>query len=71
MDLGITGKRAIVSGASEGIGRATVLTLAQEGADVAFCARRMDMLEELAAEVRERFGRTAIPIQADLSSLEI
>jgi 3-oxoacyl-[acyl-carrier protein] reductase len=70
MDLGITGKRAIVSGASEGIGRAAVLTLAAEGADVAFCARRMDMLEELADEVRERYGRTAVPIQADLSTLE-
>ena len=70
MDLGITGRRAIVSGASEGIGRATVLQLAEEGADVAFCARRLDMLEELAAEVRDRFGRTAVPIQADLSTLE-
>lgn len=69
MDLGLNGKRAIVSGASEGIGRAAVLTLAAEGADVAFCARRLEPLEELAAEVRERFGRTAVPIQADLSSL--
>lgn len=70
MDLGISGKRAIVSGASEGIGRATVLALAEEGADVAFCARRLDLLEELAAEVRDRFGRTAVPIQADLSTLD-
>src|SRR6266568_4209334 len=48
MDLGLTGKRALVTGASEGLGRATVLLLAEEGCDVAFCARRAEPLEELA-----------------------
>jgi NAD(P)-dependent dehydrogenase (short-subunit alcohol dehydrogenase family) len=43
-----------------------VLALAEEGCDVAFCARRAEPLEELAAEVRSRFGRRAVPIQADL-----
>ena len=40
MELGLKGKVAAVTGCSEGIGRATVLRLAQEGAKVALCARR-------------------------------
>jgi 3-oxoacyl-[acyl-carrier protein] reductase len=63
-------KRALVTGASEGVGRETVLLLAEEGCDVAFCARRANLLEELAAEVRERFGRRAVPIPTDLTQLD-
>lgn len=66
MELGLQGKKALVTGASEGVGRATVLVLAAEGCDVAFCARRQEPLEELASEVRERFGRVAVPVVADL-----
>ena len=66
MDLGLSGRRALVTGASAGIGRAAVLALAEEGCDVAFCARRAEPLAELGAEVRERVGRRAVPIRADL-----
>jgi 3-oxoacyl-[acyl-carrier protein] reductase len=66
----LTHKRALVTGASEGVGRATVLLLAEEGCDVAFCARRAGLLEELAAEVRERFGRRAVPVPTDLMQLD-
>lgn len=48
MDLGLTGKRAIVTGATKGIGRAIAETFADEGADVAICARNAD---EVAAAV--------------------
>ena len=42
MDLGLTGKRAIVTGGSRGIGRAIAQTLVDEGASVAICARGAD-----------------------------
>lgn len=51
------GKVAIVTGGSMGIGRATALQLADEGATVVACARRQPRLDELAAEIRERGGQ--------------
>lgn len=51
MDLGIAGKRAIITGGSKGIGRAIALALAGEGADVALCARGAEALERTRADV--------------------
>ena len=48
MNLDLTGKRAVVTGASLGIGEATVKLLAQHGADVFFCARTDEAVTELA-----------------------
>jgi 3-oxoacyl-[acyl-carrier protein] reductase len=70
MDLELKGRRALVTGASEGIGHASALALAAEGCDVAFCSRRAPLLEELAEEVRARHGVAAHPIVADCSTLE-
>lgn len=53
MDLGIKGKVAVVCGASAGMGKATALSLAREGAKVALCARNPGNLEAAAAEIRE------------------
>jgi 3-oxoacyl-[acyl-carrier protein] reductase len=50
MDLGIAGKRALVTGASIGIGRAIALALAKEGVKLAVAARRRALLEELQRE---------------------
>ena len=66
MDLSLEGKIAIVTGGSKGIGRATALALAQEGVDVAICARGMDDLEDAAAEIRAQTGRRALAVQADM-----
>jgi len=67
MDLAMTGKKAIVTGASEGIGKAITRSLAREGADVAICARRKEPLERTAAEIAKATGRNIIPITADLT----
>lgn len=56
MELGLRGKVAAVTGGSEGIGRATVLRLTQEGAKVAICARRPEILNAFAQEVRKAGG---------------
>jgi 3-oxoacyl-[acyl-carrier protein] reductase len=51
MDLGLTGKKALVTGASSGIGRAIAKGLAAEGVDLVITARRWDLLEALATEI--------------------
>jgi NAD(P)-dependent dehydrogenase (short-subunit alcohol dehydrogenase family) len=67
MDLAMTGKKAIVTGASEGIGKAIARTLAREGVDVAICARRKEPLEAAAAEIAKATGRKIFAITADLT----
>ena len=66
MQLGLTGKVAAITGGTEGIGRATVLKLVAEDAKVAFCARRADVLEAFAAELRAG-GGDVLPVVADAS----
>ena len=67
MDLGLTGKVAIVTGGSYGIGRAASLSMAREGAKVAICARRGDVLEEAVQEIRMKAGSEVLAIQADVT----
>jgi NAD(P)-dependent dehydrogenase (short-subunit alcohol dehydrogenase family) len=68
MDLALGGKKAIVTGASEGIGKAITISLAREGVDVAICARRKEPLEQAAAEIAKATGRKIFPITADLTN---
>lgn len=63
----LTGKAALVTGASSGIGEATALALAAEGAAVAISGRRTDRLEALARRITES-GGTAKAITADVSA---
>jgi len=67
MDLKLNGKTALVTGASEGIGKAIARALAQEGVDVAICARRKAPLEAAAAEIARATNRKIVPIPADLT----
>jgi NAD(P)-dependent dehydrogenase (short-subunit alcohol dehydrogenase family) len=67
MDLQLSGKRALVSGASKGIGRATALRLAQEGCDVVLVARTQATLGEAAAQIRGQCQVGVQAIAADLS----
>src|ERR1700680_3303979 len=67
MDLAMTGKKAIITGASEGIGKAITLAFAREGVDVAICARRKEPLEATAAEIPRAPGLKILAIPADLT----
>jgi 3-oxoacyl-[acyl-carrier protein] reductase len=66
MNLGITGKRALVTGASKGIGLATARRLVAEGASVAICARGEAALKEAASALSER-GATVHPGVVDVA----
>ena len=66
MDLQLTGRKALVTGASRGIGRAIAVELAREGCDLALCARGAEPLEALAKELRET-GRTVYVQAVDVS----
>jgi short-subunit dehydrogenase len=59
-------KVVAITGASSGIGRATALRLARDGAALALCARRLDRLNEVAEEVR-RLGGDALAVAADVT----
>jgi NAD(P)-dependent dehydrogenase (short-subunit alcohol dehydrogenase family) len=65
MDLELTGKRAIVTGGSRGIGKVIARQLAAEGADVVIAARGAEQLELSAAQLSRETGRRVIPIVAD------
>ena len=66
MDLGLKGKVAIVTGGSDGIGKAAALALAREGANVALAARRQSVLDEAVAEISAETGGEVIGISTDV-----
>lgn len=67
MDLGLTGKRALVTAASRGLGRASALALAAEGASVAVAGRNPDAMQALVAELRAAGAAEAMAVRMDLA----
>lgn len=65
----LTGRVAVVTGASAGLGRGDAIALAKQGADLAIIARREDKLNEVAAEIRS-LGRKCLPVVCDVSDGE-
>lgn len=70
MDMGIRGRRAIVNGASAGMGFAAAEMLAAEGVDLVICARGAPRLESAAQELRTRYSVQVTAIAADHSTAE-
>jgi 3-oxoacyl-[acyl-carrier protein] reductase len=67
MDLGIRGRKALLSGSSRGLGKACALALAQEGADITLVARTRDVLERAADELRAT-GVTVTVVVGDIAT---
>ena len=68
MDLGIRGRRALLTGASRGLGKACALALAREGVDVTIVARTRDTLEHAVAEIIATTGGKAHGVAADIAT---
>lgn len=70
MELGITGKRALVCAASKGLGRACAYSLAREGCEVTIVARTKATLETTAAELHQQTGSVIHTVVADVATEE-
>jgi len=68
VDLGLKGKVALVAASSKGLGKASALALAREGARVTICARTEADLEAAAEEIRRETGAEVLAVQADLTN---
>jgi len=70
MDLGIAGKKAIVGGASAGLGKACAMSLAREGVDVTIVARTRANIEAAAEEIRSATGVKVTQVAVDITTDE-
>ncbi|MGB5870431.1 MAG: SDR family oxidoreductase [Albidovulum sp.] len=68
MDLGIAGKRALVTAASKGLGRGCAEALAEAGADLVINARGAEALEQTARDISARYGVSVTPVAADITT---
>jgi NAD(P)-dependent dehydrogenase (short-subunit alcohol dehydrogenase family) len=70
VDLQLSGKKAIVTGASRGIGRAIARQLALDGCDIAICARTEEPLKDAAPALAKESGRKVVPVVCDTQNAE-
>jgi 3-oxoacyl-[acyl-carrier protein] reductase len=70
VDLRIAGKVVLVAASSKGLGKASALALAREGARVTICARTAADLEKAAAEIRAETGAEVLAVPADLATAD-
>jgi 3-oxoacyl-[acyl-carrier protein] reductase len=70
MNLGLKNKTAIVMAASKGLGKATALSLAQEGASVVIGARDKEILEQTAQEIKKETNSNVLAVPADVTKLK-
>ena len=68
MDLGIRGRKALLSGASRGLGKACALALAHEGVDITIVARTRDVLEKAGAEIAQATGVKVTTVVGDITT---
>jgi 3-oxoacyl-[acyl-carrier protein] reductase len=68
MDLGIRGRKALLCGASRGLGKAAAMAVAKEGVDITIVARTRDILERTAAEIRDTTGVRVTTTAADITT---
>ncbi len=68
MDLGLSGKVALVAASSKGLGKASALAMAREGARITICARTEADLEATADEIRDETHTDVLAVKADLTS---
>ena len=67
MDMGLQDKVAIITGGSEGIGKAAALSMVKEGARVVIVARRQEVLDRAAQEIKTATEGAVLPIAADVT----
>ena len=68
MDLGITGRSAIICAASKGLGRGCAFALAREGVSLTISARGAEALEATAAQIRAETGASVTTVQGDITT---
>jgi len=70
MELGISGKVAIVTGGSRGIGKEIAMQLAAEGVRTVICARNLETLKQAADDITRAAKGDVLPLQADVADLD-
>ena len=70
MDFGLKNKIAIVTAASQGLGRASAMALAREGATIVICSRRQKEISETAKEIHDATGTPVLPLVVDVTKPE-